>query len=129
MPFIKISVKKERSSAEKSAVKEAVHRAVREALRIPQHDRNIRYCTLAPEDFETPPDQSDLFTLVEITLFAGRSLPTKKELYRLMVSNLSELGIPPKDITIILYEVPLENWGIRGGYPASEVDLGFEVKV
>ena len=33
------------------------------------------------------------------------------------------------DITIVLHEVPTQNWGIRGGQPASEVDLGFEVKV
>jgi hypothetical protein len=29
----------------------------------------------------------------------------------------------------VLNEVPLENWGIRGGQPASEVDLGFKVNV
>jgi hypothetical protein len=29
----------------------------------------------------------------------------------------------------VLHEVPLENWGIRGGTPASDVDLGFEVGV
>lgn len=129
MPLIKINVKKERSNIEKLEIKEAVHGAVREALHIPGHDRNIRYTTFSVEDFETPPDQSDLYTLIEITLFAGRSLSAKKNLYRLLVSNLAQLGIPSQDVTIVLYEVPLENWGIRGGYPASEVDLGFEVKV
>ena len=39
------------------------------------------------------------------------------------------LGIDANDITIVLHEVPLDNWGIRGGKPASEVDLGFNVNV
>jgi phenylpyruvate tautomerase PptA (4-oxalocrotonate tautomerase family) len=30
------------------------------------------------------------------------------------------------NITIVIHESPLENWGIRGGRPASEVDLGFK---
>lgn len=38
-------------------------------------------------------------------------------------------GIEGNDIMIVLHEVPLENWGIRGGKPASEVDLGFKVDV
>jgi hypothetical protein len=29
----------------------------------------------------------------------------------------------------VLYEVPLENWGLRGGKPASEIDLGFEIAI
>jgi phenylpyruvate tautomerase PptA (4-oxalocrotonate tautomerase family) len=39
------------------------------------------------------------------------------------------LGIQATDIFIVLHEPPLENWGIRGGVPASEVDLGFNLKV
>jgi hypothetical protein len=30
---------------------------------------------------------------------------------------------------IILLEPPMDNWGIRGGKPASEVDLGFKIDV
>jgi phenylpyruvate tautomerase PptA (4-oxalocrotonate tautomerase family) len=39
------------------------------------------------------------------------------------------LGVPSDDIKITLIEVPPENWGIRGGQPASEVDLGFKIEV
>jgi phenylpyruvate tautomerase PptA (4-oxalocrotonate tautomerase family) len=45
------------------------------------------------------------------------------------VANLGRLGIPASDVIIVLDEVPLENWGIRGGTPASDVDLGSEVGV
>jgi phenylpyruvate tautomerase PptA (4-oxalocrotonate tautomerase family) len=66
---------------------------------------------------------------VEITLFAGRSLEAKRRLYQGIVRRFADLGIPPGEVVIVLHEVPRENWGIRGGHPASEVDLGFEVAV
>jgi hypothetical protein len=62
-------------------------------------------------------------------MFAGRSLRAKKALYQALVRKLASLGIAGTDVFIVLVEVPLENWGIRGGVPASEVDLGFKVEV
>jgi hypothetical protein len=32
-------------------------------------------------------------------------------------------------IKITLIEIPPENWGLRGGMPASEIDLGFKIDV
>ncbi|HEV2930352.1 MAG TPA: tautomerase family protein, partial [Propionibacteriaceae bacterium] len=81
------------------------------------------------EAFEIPPGKGDRFTLVEITMFGGRSLDAKRRLYRAVVTNQGRLGIPPSDVLIVLHEVPLDHWGIRGGTPASDVDLGFEVGV
>jgi hypothetical protein len=43
--------------------------------------------------------------------------------------NVGELGIGPNDVFIILYEPAMENWGIRGDQPASEVVLGLKVDV
>jgi phenylpyruvate tautomerase PptA (4-oxalocrotonate tautomerase family) len=62
-------------------------------------------------------------------IFAGRSLQAKRGLYKAIVKNLSEIGVPATDIKIIVVEVPAENWGLRGGLPASEIDLGFKVDV
>jgi len=61
--------------------------------------------------------------------FPGRSLDAKRNLYKAIVTRLGELGIPADDITIVLVEPAMENWGIRGGHPASDVDLGFRVDV
>ena len=36
-------------------------------------------------------------------------------------------GVAPTDVFVVLHEPPMDNWGIRGGQMASEVDLGFEV--
>ena len=53
----------------------------------------------------------------------ARALP------RRIVRNLGALGVPSLDIKISLLEIAPENWGIRGGLPASEVELGFKVDV
>jgi phenylpyruvate tautomerase PptA (4-oxalocrotonate tautomerase family) len=99
------------------------------AFKIPDHDRNQRIIEIRPENLEYPPGRTENFITIEMTVFPGRSLQAKKALYREIVSRLQRLGIQGDDILIVLNEPPLENWGIRGGYPASEVDIGFEIKV
>ncbi len=111
------------------AVIDAVQSALREALRIPEWDRTLRLIEHAPSHFAVPPGRGPRFTLVEVTMFSGRSLDAKRAFYAAIVRNLGALGVPAADVKIALIEVPPENWGIRGGKPASEVDLGFEIKV
>lgn len=111
------------------AVIDAVQSALRDVLRLPDWDRTLRLIEHDPTHFAVPPGRGARYTLVEVTMFAGRSMETKRSLYRAIVGNLGGLGVPPADIKITLLEVPPENWGIRGGHPASEVALGFEIKV
>ena len=129
MPFARIEVRKSRPAEEVAALMEAVYQALREALKVPEDDRQIRYIEHKPEHFAVPPEKTENYTLVEIALFPGRTLDAKRNLYRSIVRRLGELGIAPSDVFIILYEPPLDNWGIRGGLPASEVDLGFNLNV
>lgn len=75
------------------------------------------------------PGRSENYLLVEVSMFSGRSLEAKRALYQGIVQRLARLGVDESDITIVIYEVPPENWGIRGGVPASEVELGFKVDV
>ena len=130
MPLVSIEIVAGKSPAYKKALLDGVHAALVHALKILQDDRNQRLHELAPENYERRPGRTDKFTLVEITLFLGRSMEAKRSLYAKIVENLGrEPGIDGNDIMIVLHEVPLENWGIRGGKPASEVDLGFKVNV
>ena len=129
MPLAKIEVRKSRPAEEVAALMEAIYQAQREALRVPEGDRQIRYVEHKPEHFAVPPDKTENYTLVEITLFPGRTLEAKRNLYKSIVRRLGALGIPASDVFIVLYEPPLDNWGLRGGLPASEVDLGFNLNV
>jgi phenylpyruvate tautomerase PptA (4-oxalocrotonate tautomerase family) len=129
MPLVRLEVRQGRSATQKQALMDAAHAALVEALGIPDHDRMQRIVEHARKDFELPPGRSDDFILVEVTMFSGRSRQTKRRLYQALVRNFGELGVAPADVFVVLQEPPTENWGIRGGQMASEVDLGFEVQV
>jgi len=129
MPLIRVEIREGWSRAEKARLLDAIHAAAVEVLRIPDEDRTQILTEHPAEAFEIPPGRGDRFTLVEITMFAGRSLDAKRRLYRALVTNLGRLGVPASDVLIVLHDVPLENWGVRGGTPASDVELGFEVGV
>jgi len=110
---------------------EAVHSALREAFRLLPGDRNVRLIAHAPHRFACPPDrtQPDLYTHISIDAFAGRSLDAKRSLYRGIVEKLEALGIPRDHVKILLREIPKEDWGIRGGQAACDVELGFKIDV
>jgi phenylpyruvate tautomerase PptA (4-oxalocrotonate tautomerase family) len=108
---------------------QAVHAALIEAFGIPEDDRTQRLIEHDPENFEIEPGHSGKYTLIEITAFPGRSSTAKRDLYKTITTKLGEVGIPPNDILIVLHEPPMQNWGIRGGRSADEVDLGFRVDV
>ncbi|HEY0666264.1 MAG TPA: tautomerase family protein [Gallionella sp.] len=129
MPLARIEVRKTWLPEQVQAIMEAVYRAQLEALQLPEHDRQIRFIQHRPEHFHVPPGKTDNYTLIEISLFAGRSIEAKRALYQVIVKKLGAVGIAPDDIFIVLHEVPLENWGVRGGVPASEVDLGFRIDI
>jgi phenylpyruvate tautomerase PptA (4-oxalocrotonate tautomerase family) len=129
MPVAKIEVRKSRPPEEVRALINALYEAQREALKVPEGDRQIRYVEHKPEHFAVPPGKTENYTFVEIIMFPGRSLEAKRNLYQSIVRRFGERGIEPSDIFIVLHEPPLENWGVRGGLPASEVDLGFDLKV
>jgi tautomerase-like protein len=112
-----------------AAVIEAVQSALREALKIPEGDRTLRLIEHPVPHFAVPPGRGAKYTLVEVTMFSGRSMGAKRTLYQAIVRNLAALDVPPLDIKITLIETPPENWGLRGGVPASEIDLGFKIDV
>lgn len=131
MALARIEVLEGRSSHEKKSLVEAIRAALSEALRAPRDDPTVRLAEYPPEQFLVPyPDlHSDRYTLVEVTMFAGRSLDTKRRLYGAIVQRLASLGVPSTDVLIVLHEPPMENWAVDGGIPASEVDVGFKVDI
>jgi len=129
MPLVTLSIRRGRDAREKKQLLDAVHDCLVQAFRIPEGDRLQRVREYASEDFELPEGKGERFVLVEITAFPGRSLEAKRKLYALLADRLEALGVPRKDVMVVLYEPPLESWGVRGGHPASEVDLGFALKV
>jgi phenylpyruvate tautomerase PptA (4-oxalocrotonate tautomerase family) len=130
MPLVKIEILKGKSTEYKKELLEGIHRALVETLKIPENDRFQRLYELDYVNFQKPPERTGNITIIEISLFPGRSKESKKNLFKSIVKNLEESpGIMGYDIMILLKEPPLHNWGIRGGLPADEVDLGFDVEI
>ncbi|MFL0195875.1 tautomerase family protein [Clostridium sp. WILCCON 0269] len=130
MPLVKIEIFKGKTAEYKKAILNGVHSALVQAFKIPDDDRMQRLYELDRENFEVTPTKTEQCTLIEITAFKGRSVEAKRKLYREIVNNLKmDPGIDGEDIVIVINEPPLENWGVRGGKPANEVNLGFKIEV
>ena len=131
MPTALVEVRRQYSEAEEVAIMDAVHSALVAAFRIPPEDKNVRLIAHEPHRFACSPNrtQPEFFTLVSIDCFAGRSVQAKRNLYTEIVDRLAALGIPRDHVLINLKEIQAENWGIRGGQAACDVDLGFDVHV
>jgi phenylpyruvate tautomerase PptA (4-oxalocrotonate tautomerase family) len=116
-------------AGQRMAISEAIHMAAREALQLPAGKRFHRFCWLDADDFLYPDDRSARYLIVEVSMFAGRSVEAKKAFLRGIVANLGDAcGIAPQDIEITITETPRENWMIRG-VPGDELPLPYTVEV
>lgn len=106
----------------------AVQGALIEGIRIPENDRCIRIVEYPPHAFAPPPGRGQHYTVIEISLFAGRSLDAKRRLFAALARELSAFGVAPADLKVYLVEVPRENWGL-GGKSAVDIEIGFKVEV
>lgn len=113
----------------RSALSDAIHACAVEALGLPESKRFHRFIPLDAEDFIHPEDRGERYTIVEISMFEGRTVETKKRLIRLLFERLeADCGIAPEAVEITIFETPRHNWGIRG-LPADELALDYTVKV
>jgi phenylpyruvate tautomerase PptA (4-oxalocrotonate tautomerase family) len=129
MPDILAEVRGSWLQRRQSAFLRAVHQAVVEALGTPPDEPLARLIEHAPDCFMTPHAAGNRFTRVEIVLFGGRSLNTKRQLYRAVTEHLRPFEVPSDDVKIVLIEVASQDVGFRGGQAACDVDLGYAVAV
>lgn len=116
-------------AASGAAISDLVHGCTVEAFGLPAEKRFHRLLGLEPDAFFTPPDRSERYLIIEVIMFSGRSVETKKDFYRLLYERAaSELGIEPTDLEIVILETPRHDWGIRGR-AGDELDLSYRVDV
>lgn len=115
MPLVRIEIVKGKSKEYKQQLMEGVHAALETALGIPEWDRYQRLYELDNESFERDDSHSDDFTMIEITMFPGRTKEQKARIFSEIVAELGRrLGIADTDVFIVLHEPPNENWGLSG---------------
>lgn len=106
----------------------AVQRALVEGILIPEKDRCIRIHEYPAEAFAAPPGRGATYTVVEVSLFRGRSIDAKRRLYAKLADAFAGFGVPLADLKVVLHESPREDWSV-GGVALSDVELGFKVEV
>lgn len=115
MPLVKIEIIKGKSLEYKKTVLDAVHVALENAIQIENWDRFQRLYEIEDDLFERSESKTDKFTMIEITMFPGRTKEQKSKLYKEIVKELNQrLGIEPTDIFIVINEPANENWGLAG---------------
>lgn len=77
MPLVRIEIEKGFSPEYKKALLDNVHQALVEAIKIPDHDRRQRLYELDSDHFEHT-GRGKGYTIIEITMFKGRSNEAKK---------------------------------------------------
>ena len=115
MPLVRIEIIKGKSHEYKKGVLDSVHEGLVKALGIENWDRFQRLYEIDGECFERSDSKSDAFTMIELTLFPGRTKDQKSRVIEMVTKELAEkLGIPAEDVFIVINDPPLENWGFGG---------------
>lgn len=113
----------------KAKLSDVIHSCVIDALQYPKDKRAHRFFSLDASDFYFPVGRTERYTIIEISMFDGRSVQAKKHLLRLLMERIPEqFGIAVQDIEVTITETPKHNWGIRG-LPGDEVELNYKVDV
>ena len=123
MPSVVIEVKKQYTKEQESTLIELIFKALVTAFDINASERTIRLFVHEPHRYMPDPglEKPELHTHISIDTFAGRSVDSKRKLYREIVQNLEKIGIPKNHVEILIREIPRENWGIRGGQAGCDI--------
>jgi phenylpyruvate tautomerase PptA (4-oxalocrotonate tautomerase family) len=113
----------------KARLSDAIHSCVVEALNFPLDKRAHRFFPMDASDFYYPGSASPKYTIIEISMFEGRAVETKKHLIRLLFERVGQqCDRRPNEIEITITETPRHNWGFRGK-PGDEIGLTYTVEV
>ncbi len=61
-----------------------------DALQYPTQKRFHRFFPMDKSDFIFPPDRSQSYLIIEISMFEGRSVEAKKNLIRLLIKRIND---------------------------------------
>ncbi|SMG29864.1 tautomerase family protein [Agreia pratensis] len=129
MAQVTIYARRQLIEARRAAISDAIHGAVMSALEYPAEKRFHRFIALDAEDFVYPDDRGENYTIIEISMFDGRSDSAKRALIEQLFARLdAEAGIPPHSMEITITETPRVNWGIRG-VNGADLALGYRVDI
>jgi 4-oxalocrotonate tautomerase family enzyme len=113
----------------RKVLSEAIHAAIMSALDYPPEKRFQRFIPLDEPDFIYPADRGTDYTIIEISMFEGRTDAAKRALIAELFTRVeAQAGISPHSLEITITETPKVNWGIRG-QNATDLTLNYRVEV
>jgi phenylpyruvate tautomerase PptA (4-oxalocrotonate tautomerase family) len=129
MGQIKIFGIKEHLHPIREKLSEIFHECMMDAFQYPKEKKAHRFIYIDKDSFFYFDGRTDKHTIIEISVFEGRSIEAKKKLHRLLFDRFeNELGISTMDLEITIFETPMHNWGIRGK-GADDLVLNYKVNV
>ena len=130
MPLVRIDLIAGTPAAYRRAIGDVVYDAL-VGRGVPEDDRFQVITDRQPDDFIVTDSYLGLrrsadTVLIQITLNQGRTVETKRALYRAIANGLHDaIGLRVDDVFINLVEVPKENWSFGNG-DAPYADLTIE---
>ncbi|MCP9767301.1 tautomerase family protein [Lacihabitans sp. LS3-19] len=129
MGQIKIFGIREQLHPIREKVSEIIHECVMDAFQYPKEKKAHRFIYIDADSFYFFEGRTERHTIIEISVFEGRSIEAKKKLHKLLFQNFETvLGITNMDLEITIFETPMYNWGIRGK-SGDELALNYQVEV
>ena len=121
---------KENLNPIKAHLSDVIHHCMQAVLGMPENKRAHRFMPMAKEDFYYPGGRSDAYTVIEISLMAGRETATLKKLIKTLFHEIeNQLCISPIDVEIMIKELPPHCFGFRGMTGDEARDLTYTVNV
>lgn len=113
----------------RAVLSEIIHEALVKELGLPQDKKFQRFIPMEAGDFIFPADRTAAYTIIEISMFEGRSEERIKGLIKAMMrESAGRLGMHPNDVEITVFQTPKHCWGIRGK-TGDELSLGYSINV
>lgn len=129
MGQVKIFGLKKELSKNKEKISEVIHSCIVDGLKFPSDKKFHRFFLLDEGDFYFPDDRTEKYTIIELSMFEGRSVDVKKDFIRLIYKRFQDqLNISGNDVELTIFETPKCNWGIRG-LPADDLTLNYKVNL
>jgi phenylpyruvate tautomerase PptA (4-oxalocrotonate tautomerase family) len=129
MAQVKVFGLRHRLEPVRAVLSDAIHAAVVAAFQYPPEKRFHRFFPMDAADFFFPRDRSDRYTIIEFSVFEGRSPDAKRALVRQLYERIPPAtGTARHDLEITIFETPRHNWGIRG-LPGDQAALSYKVDV
>lgn len=106
MPVVRIDIAGPKPAEYKSALLRGARAGVLAGLGVPDDRVTVRLFETAPGDFDLPTCRTERYTVVDVTMYAGRTTDLKAACIAAVRERLADNpGIEPSEITVIFHDL------------------------